>query len=68
LSRQSKLERKQAELQRVLKLIEEQERYSSLKAQGMFGAETKFVDVDKLYRRIDRLEAEIANLQVVTNV
>ena len=57
-----KLVKYRTELARLEDILAEQERYSSLKAQGMGGSESQFTDVDKIYNRITKLENLISNL------
>ncbi len=60
---QEKLDKYIMELARLEAILEENERYESLTAQGNYGAETKFVNVDKLYARIVLLENKISNIE-----
>ena len=63
-----KLTKYRAELLRLEAILEEQERYSSLTAQGIGGSESNFVDYSKVQARIDRLENLISNLTISAGI
>lgn len=58
-----KLIKYKAELTRLEGVLEEQERYRSLKAQGRSGSETAFVDFEALHRRVAILENKISTIE-----
>lgn len=45
-------------------IMDEQERYAEIEGAGNEGARTKFTDVDKIQKRIDKYSNKIANLRL----
>lgn len=60
---EDKLTKTKAEITRLEAILEEQERYDTLKAQGAGGSETQFVDVTRLHERLNILENRLSNLR-----
>ena len=64
----TKLTKYRAELLRLETILEEQERYKSLKAQGLGGSESQFTDFSKIESRITKLENLISNLTLGSSI
>lgn len=52
----------EAERDRLEQSLAETHPYSKLKAQGMFGSETTFVDYEATHRRLDRVKEQLTAL------
>ena len=61
-----KITKTEAEITRLEAILEDQERYESLKAQGNSGSETRFVDVARIHERLNILENRLSNLRNAT--
>ncbi len=64
----TKLTKYRAELLRLETILEEQERYSSLRAQGVGGSESQFTDFSKIENRVAKLENLISNLTLGSTI